>query len=89
MLGVALATLASRQGYKEVDSVPFSKGNQGFLRHYLIPPHRWRAREVKKWENTFRAALLWGEEASIGQEVPLMSLRRQACLIAPLKTAST
>lgn len=87
MLGVALATLASRQGYKEVDSVPFSKGNQGFLRHYLIPPHRWRAREVKKWENTVRAALLWGEAASIGQGVPLMSLRRQACLIAPLKTA--
>lgn len=46
-----------------MDSEPFSKGNQGFLRHYLIPPHRWREREVEKWENKFRAAQL-REEAS-------------------------
>jgi len=49
-----------------VDSVPFSKGHQGFLRHYLILPHRWREKEVKKWENKFGVALLMKEEASIG-----------------------
>lgn len=71
-----------------MDSAPFSKGNQAFLRHYLIPPHHWKEREVKKRENKFGVALLKAE-VSIDQDVSQMTLKPQACPTTPLNTAKT